>query len=191
LGIPRGGVVVAREIARKIQAYLDVVLSRKLGTPGQLELAMGSVSEDGWIFLNQDVVNMLNVTEEEILQERARQTEEMKRRYSMIRGVYPKVALKGRPVIVTDDGVATGATLQAALWSIRQEKPQKLIAALPVASEEAVNRLIPAVDELYCLKMPGDFAAVGQFYYRFEPVSDKEVLEILTEEKARLDGNKH
>jgi putative phosphoribosyl transferase len=189
LGIPRGGVAVARVLAQKLGADFDIVLSRKLGTPGQSELAMGSIAEDGQIFLNPEVVNSLRIPEASIRHEQAIQMEEIKRRCSLIRGVFPKVPLKGRIVIVTDDGVATGATMQAAIWAIRKEHPAKLIVALPVASEEAVNRIAPEVDELLCLKMPPDFAAVGQFYYRFDQISDREVLEYLKEEKIRMDRN--
>jgi putative phosphoribosyl transferase len=105
--------------------------------------------------------------------------QEIARRSSLIRGVYPRIPLKDRIVMVTDDGVATGATMQAAIWAIRQENPAKLIAVIPVASEEAVARIAPEVDELICLRMPADFAAVGQFYYRFEQITDEEVLDML------------
>jgi putative phosphoribosyl transferase len=187
LGIPRGGVAVARVLAQKLGADIDIVLSRKLGTPGQSELAMGSIGEDGQIFLNPEVLNSLKISEASIRHEQAIQMEEITRRCSLIRGVFPKISLKSRIVVVTDDGVATGATMQAAIWAIRKEHPEKLIAALPVASEEAVNRIAPEVDELLCLRMPPDFAAVGQFYYRFDQISDREVLEILKEEKIRMD----
>ncbi len=110
---------------------------------------------------------------------------EIKRRSRLVRQVMPKVPLKGRVVVVTDDGVATGATMQAAVWSIRHEQPQSLIAAVPVASEEAVIRLAEDVDELLCLRMPPDFMAVGQFYRYFTQVTDEEVLEILKRESKR------
>jgi putative phosphoribosyl transferase len=188
LGIPRGGVAIARVVAQKLGADIDIVLSRKLGTPGQSELAMGSIAEDGQIFLNPEVINTLNISEASIHYEREIQMEEIKRRCDLIRGVFPKVPLENRIVVVTDDGVATGATLQAAIWAIRKEHPKKLIAALPVASEEAVNKITREIDELLCLKMPPDFAAVGQFYYRFDQISDSEVLEILKQEKIRMDS---
>ena len=185
LGIPRGGIVVARALAEGLGGNLDVVLSRKLGAPGHSELALGALAEDGQVFLNEYVQQELAVPEAYIAQEKERQMEEIKRRSLLIRTVLPKIPLKGRAVIVTDDGVATGATMQVALWAIRREDPRKLVAAIPVASEEAVARLSAEVDELVCLRMPPLFMAVGQFYYQFDQVTDEEVLEILKRERSR------
>ena len=185
LGIPRGGVIVAHEIARVLRAELDIILARKLRTPGHEELAMGSVAEDGKLFLNREVVAELGVGETYIQQEKLRQITEMKRRTELIRRVRPKIPLKGRIVIVTDDGVATGATTQAALWAVRLEQPEKLIAAMPVGPEDTIIRLAKDVDEMLCLRTPPLFAAVGQFYQRFYPVEDEDVLKILGERKRR------
>lgn len=182
LGIPRGGIIVAREIARELDAELDIVLAHKLRTPGHAELAMGSVAEDGKLFLNQEVVQELRIGDTYIQQEKARQMAEIKRRTEMIRHIRPKIPLKGRIVIVTDDGVATGATTQAALWAVRLEQPKKLIAAMPVGPEGTIRRLAEDVDEMLCLRAPPLFAAVGQFYQRFYPVEDEDVLAILREE---------
>lgn len=179
LGIPRGGVVVAREIAQALDAEVDIVLARKLGAPGHQELALGAVSEDGTLFLNQDVVRELEVGEGYIQQEKARQLAEIKRRSELIREVRPKIPLRGRIVIVADDGVATGATTQAALWSVRSEQPERLIAAIPVGPEDTIRRLAKDVDEMLCLRVPPLFAAVGQFYEQFYPVEDEDVLRIL------------
>jgi putative phosphoribosyl transferase len=184
LGIPRGGVVVAAELANALDGDLDIVLSRKLGTPGQPELAMGSLAEDGAVFLNDDVVRSVGVPRRAIELERDRQVEEIRRRSLLIRRKYPKIPLKGRTVVVSDDGVATGATMQAALWATRHEEPRRLIAAVPVASEEALRRLLDAADEVLCLRQPAYFYAVGQAYYEFSQVEDEEVLRIL--EAARL-----
>jgi putative phosphoribosyl transferase len=188
LGIPRGGVVTARELAQVLDGDFDVVLSRKLGTPGQPELAMGSMAEDGTVFLNPNVVRSLGVSSREIEQEKMRQQAEMQRRTRLVRDVYPRLPLRDRVVIVTDDGVATGATMQAALWVARQENPQKLIAAIPVASEEAVNRLAADADETVCLHLPSHFYAVGQWYRDFPQVDDGEVLQILKEQSRKLGG---
>ncbi len=185
LGIPRGGIIVAQELARALEAETDIVLAHKLRTPGHAELAMGSVAEDGKLFLNEEVTRGLGVSEAYIQQEKARQVAEIRRRTKLFRHVRPKVPLAGRTVIVTDDGVATGATTEAALWAVRLEKPEKLIAALPVGPEDTVKRLAQDVDEMLCLRTPPLFAAVGQFYMRFEPVEDEEVLEILEEEQQR------
>lgn len=164
LGIPRGGIVVAQELARILDADLDVVLSRKLGTPGQAELAMGALAEDGKVFLNEDVVRTLGITDQDIELEKSRQLSEIQRRNQLIRNTLPKTTLKGRIVIVTDDGLATGATMQAALWAVRQGQPQKLIAAVPVASMEALERVTTDADEVICLRQPASFFAVGEFY---------------------------
>jgi putative phosphoribosyl transferase len=185
LGIPRGGIIIAQELALRVEADLDIVLSRKLGTPGQSELAMGSLSEDGSVFVNEGVVQMFGVTDSDIEQEKARQMAEIQRRSRLIRHVLPKTPLKDRLVIVTDDGVATGATMQAALWAVRQEKPQRLIAAMPVASEEAIDRLAADADEIICLRQPAYFYAVGQFYIQFTQIEDEEVLRILEAEYTR------
>lgn len=188
LGIPRGGIVVAREIAQALEADLDIVLARKLRSPGYEELAMGSVAEGGQIFLNEEVAQELGATQDYIEQEKERQLAEISRRAEMIRKVRPKVPLGGRTVVVTDDGVATGATLQAALWAVRQEKPEKLIAAMPVGSEETVRRLAGDVDLMLCLRAPPFFVAVGQFYARFDPTEDEDVLKILKEANPRKAG---
>ena len=185
LGIPRGGIVLARGIARELGAEIDIVLAHKLGTPGHQELAMGSVSEDGRLFLNQGVVREFDVSELSIQQEKARQLAEIKRRTDLIRRIKPKIPLQGRIVIVTDDGVATGATTQAALWAVRLEQPKKLIAAMPVGPEDTISRLAEDVDEMLCLRVPPLFAAVGQFYQQFGPVADEEVLSILRDSQKK------
>ena len=185
LGIPRGGIVVAREVARMLSADLDIVLSRKLGAPDNPELAIGSVSEDGKLFLHKWLVMELGVSHDYIEQEKARQMAEIARRTRLIREFLPRLPLKGRLAIVTDDGVATGATLRAALWACRQEKPQKLIVAVPVGPEETLRELAQDSDELICLRSPPDFSAVGQFYTVFAQVEDDEVIEILKKEQAR------
>ena len=179
LGIPRGGIAVAREIAQALDAGMDIVLAHKLGTPGHEELAMGSVSEDGTLFLNREIVREFDIGETYIQQEKARQLTEIKRRTEFIRQVWPKIPLEGRIVIVTDDGVATGATTQAALWAVKLEHPKKLIAAIPVGPEDTIRRLAEDVDEMLCLRVPAQFSAVGQFYEQFNPVEDEDVLTIL------------
>ena len=182
LGIPRGGVVAASKLAVALDAELDIVLARKLRTPGYEELAMGSVAEDGKVFLNEEVVQQMAVSEVQIQNKKDVQLAEIKRRIELIRHIRPKVELKGRIVIVSDDGVATGATIQAAFWAVRMEQPSKLIAAIPVGPEDTIIRLAKDVDEMLCLRTPALFAAVGQFYQWFHSVEDDEVLEILGEE---------
>jgi len=186
LGIPRGGIIVAREIARELGAEMDIVISRKLRTPGQSELAMGAIAEDGKVFLNDAVILDLDVDRTLVEREASIQSEEIARRSSLIRKIYSKIPLNSRIVIITDDGVATGATTQAAIWAVNQEKPQYVIAAIPVGAEETIKRLSQDVDEIVCLCTPPFFAAVGQFYRNFEQVEDEEMIKILeAEQKSR------
>lgn len=184
LGIPRGGVVVAAQLARALGADLDVVLSRKLRTPGREELAMGAVSEDGDVSLNEEIVAELGIGSDAIERERQLQLAELVRRRDLIRHDIPVVPTQGRQVIVTDDGVATGATLILALEAVRRQHPARLYAALPVVSENAIVRIISHADEVVCLRVPRFFAAVGQFYRHFDQVDDTEVLRILKEERV-------
>lgn len=185
LGIPRGGIVVARELAAILNSDLDVVLSRKLGAAGNLELAIGAIGEDGKLFLNKTVVSELGEEKTYIEQEKTRQFAVIKRRSQQYRQILPKVSLKDRCVIVTDDGIATGATMRAALWIARGEHPKRLLAALPVGPPETFQRLAQDADDLVCLRAPSFFAAIGQFYLDFSQVEDEEVLEILRKEAKR------
>lgn len=185
LGIPRGGIIVAYELAQALEADLDIVLAHKLRTPGYPELAMGAIAEDGKLFLNEMLIKKLGIENIYVEQEKEYQQLEIAHRAELIRRVIPKVPLKGRLVIVTDDGVATGATTQAALWAVRQENPKNLIAATPVGSEETVRRLAEDADEMICLRAPPSFSAIGQFYMQFDQVEDDEMLAILAEERKR------
>ncbi len=189
LGIPRGGIVIAEELARRLDAELDIVLARKLGAPGHSELAAGAMAEDGTVYLNEEVVRQLGVTSQYIEQEKINQMNEIRRRSRLIRSVLPKTPLKNRMVLITDDGVATGATMEAALRAVRQEGPQRLIAAVPVASEEALIRISSDADAIICLRRPYTFYAVGQFYRNFFQVEDQDVLRILEKEAGRRAGS--
>lgn len=176
-GIPRGGMVIAMELARSLQADLDIVLSRKLGSPGNPELAIGAVAEGGKLFLSE---GMSGLAEKDYIEkEKAYQLAEIERRVALFRAVHTKVKLTDKIVIITDDGLATGATMQAAAWAIRQEGPKKLIVAVPVAPEDTIMRLSRDADEIVVLRAPLFFAAVGQFYAHFDQVEDEEVLSIL------------
>lgn len=185
LGVPRGGVVVAREIAHTLQADLDMVLAHKLGAPGNPELAIGAVCEDGKLFLDEEISSYMGVDDDYIKREKSRQLQEIARRVKRYRSVLPKIPLAGRVAIVTDDGVATGATLQAALWAVRQENPKKIVAALPVGPQETLEKLSRDADETICLQAPPFFSAISQFYSYFNQVEDEELLEILQEESKR------
>ena len=185
LGVPRGGIVVAREIAHALQADLDMVLAHKLGAPGNPELAIGAVCEDGKLFLDEEISSYMGVDDDYIKREKSRQLQEIARRVKRYRSVLPKIPLAGRVAIVTDDGVATGATMQAALWAVRQENPKKIVAALPVGPQETLEKLSRDADETICLQAPPFFSAISQFYSYFNQVEDEELLEILQEESKR------
>jgi predicted phosphoribosyltransferase len=185
LGIPRGGVVVAREIAHALDGDLDMVLAHKLGAPGNPELAIGAVCEDGRLFLDEEISSYMGVDDGYIKREKSRQMQELARRVNRYRSVLPKIPLSGRIVVVTDDGVATGATMQAALWAVRQEEPEKIVAALPVGPQETLEKLSHAADETICLQAPPFFSAISQFYSYFNQVEDEELLKILQEENKR------
>ncbi|MFW6125760.1 MAG: phosphoribosyltransferase [Chloroflexota bacterium] len=185
LGVPRGGVVVAQEMARKLDADLDVMLAHKLSAPGHRELAIGAVGENGSLLIDNDLVDRLGVSSSYLEEEQERQRSTMRHRTEIFRQVLPKVALEGRDVVVTDDGVATGATVLAALWAARQESPGTLIAAVPVGAEEALQHLSSEADEVVCLRAPMLFQAVGQFYVSFEQVEDGDVIEVLRQESRR------
>ncbi len=182
LGIPRGGVVVAREIARAVHGELDMVLAHKLGAPGNPELAIGAVCEDGKLFVDEEISSQMGADDNYIKREKTRQLQEIARRVKRYRKVLPKLPLTGRIVVVTDDGVATGATMQAALWAVRQEGPQKVVAALPVGPQDTLEKLSQDADETICLQAPPFFSAISQFYAYFNQVEDEELLEILQQQ---------
>jgi putative phosphoribosyl transferase len=181
LGIPRGGIIPALELAKALHGELDVVLSHKLRTPGHPELAMGAIAEGGIAFVEPRIVQMMGIRNQMVEEEKTRQLGELNRRAAEIRRVRPKVNLKDREVIITDDGVATGATTMAAVLAVRHENPHRLILALPVGSEDSLLRLAEKADETICLRVPQNFMAVGQFYTVFDQVGDEEMLDILKE----------
>ena len=181
LGVMRGGVAVAASLARAIEGELDVAVAHKLGAPGNPELAIGAVAEDGSSWVDESLREATGADRRYLETERLRQLEVLRSRAGRLRALRPKVALAGRPVVVTDDGVATGATLRAALVAARREGPSRLVAALPVGPEESLERVAEFADEVVCLRSPAWFAAVGQFYVSFEQVSDAD-LELLLRE---------
>lgn len=184
LGIPRGGVVVAAEIADHLGAELDIVLSRKIGAPGNPELAIGAIAEDGRLFLDEQLARRVGASAPFIAREQGRQLEEIARRVALFRKVRPKIPLLSRTVIVADDGLATGATMQAALWAVHRDRPRSTVAAVPVGAADTVERLSRSADALFCLRVPEDFGAVGRFYRVFDQVEDEEVLAILAQRAA-------
>jgi putative phosphoribosyl transferase len=176
LGIPRGGVVVAAEVAPVTGGTLDVVVPRKLGAPVNPELGIGAVASDGTTVLDERLVQALRVTDEYIAAEVARQ---IKRRLEIYRAGRPPLDVAGRDVIVVDDGIATGGTAEVALRSLKGEGARSVVLAVPVAPKESVDRLGEIADEVVVLATPEPFAAVGQWYASFPQVSDYEVLEAL------------
>jgi putative phosphoribosyl transferase len=179
LAIPRGGVVTGAVLARELGADLDVVLSRKLRAPGQPELAIGAISEDGQAYLNHYAQEFLDVMEEYLAEERRYQMAEIARRKKLFRDVRPQASIAGRSVIVTDDGIATGSTMIAALQAVKTQKPQEVIVAVPVASPDRLKEVRRWCDDVVCLLRPEEFWAIGQCYEDFTQVEDEQVLQLL------------
>jgi|SRR5579883_469706 len=181
LAIPRGGVATGLALACELGAELDVVLSRKLRAPFQPEYALGAIAEDGRVTLNPVAVQATGASEEYLEGEKRHQLDEIARRKKLFRAVRPAAWIAGRSVIVTDDGIATGSTMIAALQSVRAQQPHELIMAVPVAPPDRLQQMRRLCDEVVCLLAPEDFYAVGQFYDEFETVEDEEVVRMLRE----------
>jgi len=181
LGIPRGGVVVAAEVAEGLGAPLDVIIPRKIGAPHNPEVAIGAVSQDGTVIKDEAMVQILGISDNQIQALAERVSGEITRRVNTYRSGRPGLELKDKTVIVVDDGIATGFTVQAALKSVRNANPRRLVLAVPVAPADTVEMLQEQVDELVCLHTPELFYAVGQFYLDFDQTSDQEVMNLLAE----------
>jgi len=179
LGLPRGGVPVAFEVAQRLGAPLDVFVVRKLGVPGFEELAAGAIASGGVRVLNQDVVRALPNAEEAIESVTARETAELERREEKYRDGRPAPELRDRIVILVDDGLATGATMRAAVEALRRSGAAKIVVAVPVGPPDTCHELEEQADETICLSMPEFFQAVGQYYEDFSQTSDEDVREIL------------
>ncbi|KFE69377.1 phosphoribosyltransferase [Hyalangium minutum] len=179
LALPRGGVPVGFEVARRLGAPLDVFVVRKLGTPGHEELAMGAIATGGVRVLNEDVVESLNIPERAIARATEREELELARRERLFRGSRPPPRIEGQTVILVDDGLATGSTMRAGLMALRQRAPARLVAAVPVGAPETCAELQELADEVICAITPEPFFAVGQWYGDFMQTSDEEVYELL------------
>jgi len=180
LGIPRGGVVVAAGVAKKLGFPLDIIIPRKVGAPFNPEVAVGAVTQDGAVFLNHMVMDVYNISREDISGLVNDQVAEIKRRMIKYRGRDDYPYNKGKTILLVDDGIATGFTVKAAIASIKNIfAPKKLILAVPVAPPDMVKTLAEEVDELVCPLVPDNFYAVGQFYHNFEQTGDEEVKELL------------
>lgn len=178
LAIPRGGVIVGAEIARELKISLDLIIPRKIGAPHNPEFALGAVTYDGTITLNPSF-NREGVSESYVEEEAKRQIKEIERRLLSYRGNLTLPTLKDKIVFLTDDGIATGSTVLAAIKSIERQHPKKIILAIPVAPADTIERMKRRVDEVVCLYAPELFYAVGQFYDDFSQVPDEEVIEIM------------
>jgi putative phosphoribosyl transferase len=179
LALPRGGVPVASEVADALGAELDVLLVRKLGTPGQPELAMGAIASGGARVLNAEVIAALRVPAEEVERATAREQQELERRERAFRGDRERPRVHGRCVIVIDDGVATGATMRAGLQALHQQGPREVVVAVPVAAPDTVAMLEREADAVVCLETPYPFLGVGRWYVDFEQTTDAEVRRLL------------
>jgi len=181
LGLPRGGVIVAAEVARALGAPLDIVVVRKIGSPQQPELAIGAVVSGGQAFIDHDLVRRLDVSHDYLQAETRRQLDEISRREILYRGGKPGLTVAGKTAIVVDDGVATGATTRIALRAVRAMSPSWLVLAVPVGAPETLESLAAEADEVVALEAPRDFRAVGQWYADFEQTPDEEVVRVLQE----------
>lgn len=178
LAIPRGAVPMAKLIAEQLEGDFDVVLVRKLQAPYQPELAIGSVDESGWAYIAPFAADM-GADERYLAEEKQRQLDTIRKRRAQYTPVRPHIDPAGRSVIVVDDGLATGATMIAALHGLRQQKPARLICAVPVAPPDTLSKVRALADEVVCLQTPEYFQAVGQFYQHFPQVEDAEVITML------------
>lgn len=179
LALPRGGVPVAAEVAAKLGADLDLMIVRKLGVPGHSELAMGAIASGGIRVLNPHVISSFRIKDVAIEEVASREQRELERREHAYRGARPRPVIEGRCVILVDDGIATGATMRAAIEALRRQSPAKIVVAVPVAPPDTVIRLRAEADEVICLETPELFMAIGQFYTEFPQLSDEAVREQL------------
>lgn len=179
LALPRGGVPVAAEIARALQVRLDLMLVRKLGVPGNEELAMGAIASGNVQVLNEHVLRYLDLPAAAIAAAAERESRELQRREQAYRGDRPPLQLHGRRVILVDDGLATGATMRAAIQAVRQLSPAAIIVAIPVGAPESVAAVAKLVERTVCLFTPDPFSSIGQWYREFGQVSDSEVQDLL------------
>jgi putative phosphoribosyl transferase len=186
LGLPRGGVVVAFEVAKALHAPLDIFLVRKLGTPGHEELAAGAIASGGIMLLNDEVVWSMRLSESQIESIARREQDVLERRERLYRGHSSPATVAGKLVIVVDDGLATGATMRTAVAALRKLEPAQVIVAVPLAPQDTCDRLAHEADEVVCAMTPSPFYSIGEWYEDFAQTSDDEVVELL--EKARALG---
>ena len=186
LGLPRGGVPVAFHVAQALDAPMDVFIVRKLGVPGHEELAMGAIASGGVRVLNRDVLSYVPIPQKTIDAVAAREEEELRRRERSYRGARPPLQLRGRTVVLVDDGLATGSTMRAAIAAVRKMEPQAIVVAVPVAAPQTCDEFRNEVDEMICLRTPDPFQAVGLWYDDFSQTTDQEVHDLLERANAEV-----
>jgi len=185
LALPRGGAPVGFEIAHALHAPLDVFLVRKLGVPGHPELAMGAIASGGVRVVSRALVDELGIADDAIERVAGREAIELQRREQLYRGDRPLPMLENRTVILVDDGLATGSTMEAAIAAVRQLRPARIVAAAPVGARESCGRLAAMADEVVCAEMPEFFHAVGEWYATFDQTTDDEVVDLLSASAVR------
>ena len=180
LGLPRGGVPVAAKVAEALNAPLDVIIVRKLGVPSQPELAMGAIGENGALIVNDQILRAADVSERDLRRVESLERAELDRRLERVRSARPRESVVGRSVVIVDDGIATGATMRAAISVARANGARDVMVATPVAPPDVVDMLRSEANAVVCLSEPDPFWAVGRWYHSFDAVSDEEVLELIT-----------
>jgi predicted phosphoribosyltransferase len=186
LALPRGGVPVAYEVARALNAPLDIFVVRKLGVPGYEEYAMGAIASGGVRVLNDEVVRALDIPDCAIEEVAAREQQELARRERLYRSDRPPPDVRGKTVILVDDGLATGATMHAAIQALRQQQARRIVVAVPIAAPETCEALKEEVDDIICAVTPEPFRAVGLWYQDFSQTSDEEVCDLLKRSRERI-----
>ncbi|MGD0406203.1 MAG: phosphoribosyltransferase [Candidatus Bathyarchaeia archaeon] len=185
LAIPRGGVVVGYEIAKALSLPLDVIIPRKIGAPDNPELAIGAMTEDGTIILDDNLITYIGVPRDYIKAESERQKHEIERRLKLYRQNEPYPSLKGLDVVIVDDGIATGSTMKAALASVKNRGASTVTVAVPVGPPSTIKELKKQADRVVCLYAPEYFQAIGQFYTDFNQTTDEEVIQLLKQSKQK------
>jgi putative phosphoribosyl transferase len=188
LGLPRGGVPVAFEVAKALNAPLDVYIVRKLGVPGQEELAMGAIASGNVRVLNRPVIEDLLISDEAIETETRKEQEELKRRELLYRGGRPPLSVTNRTILLVDDGIATGSTIKAAIAALKKENAGRIVVAVPVAPASTIDELRMEVDEVVCVSTPELFFAISGWYYEFPQTTDEEVRDLLKKAEMKKEA---